>query len=160
MWPLRKQMRKPFVTTRSRVYNKILQRNEHVCVCIRKRNFSTKTKGASSSTFLLPKLMNIFCCFYCMCFAPSKHIFVWYWFCCLWTQKCVGGKLLNWFYVLQWMWYRGCTNVLPRGKLFLLYTIRWYTKRGKVALQNNHQFLSRKIVININLILLCLFMFH
>ena len=70
MWLLRKQMRKPFVTTRSRVYNKILQRNEHVCVCIRKRNFSTKTKGASSSTFLLPKLMNILCFSYCMCFAP------------------------------------------------------------------------------------------
>ena len=98
---------------------------------------------------------------YLLCLL-SKHIFrcIIHRFCCLWTQKCVGGKLLNWFYVLQWMWYRGCTNVLPRGKLFLLYIIRWYTKRGKVALQDNHQFLSRNIVININLILLCLVMFH
>ena len=74
------------------------KKRTRVCLYTEKKFFYQNERGefihffvAEIDEYLLLLLL------YVLCPILSKHIFIWYWFCCLWTQKCVGGKLLNWF---------------------------------------------------------------
>ena len=131
MWPLRKQMRKPFITTRSGVCKKNSSKNEHVCV-YGKEIFLPKWKG---------RVHALFCCrnWWISYAAPIVSALPPYYYS---TYPYNTEILLPLDTKMRWwktpqlilysnMWYRGCTNALPLGKLFLCY--RW--SKGKYSKQ-------------------------
>ena len=72
---------------------------ERTRVCTEKKFFYQNERGefmhffvAEIDEYLMLLLLYLLCPL-----TITAHIHIIPRFCCLWTQKCVGGKLLNWF---------------------------------------------------------------